>query len=214
MKQKNPFIVLGYNGPKYFCDRKKETAKLIAAEIVNGGKIGFYSDYKYINRPDKFFDDSEKKLGICISAAPKKPFEKTLNLFPKNVIIGVGCKKNTEAKALESFLTEMLEKFGIDIERVIEIHTIDLKKEEAAILSFAEKYGLSLRFYSCDELMRTEGEFSGSDFVKSITGADNVCERSACASGGKLIIGKQSMHGMTFAAAESEVILDFEREIL
>ena len=31
MKQKNPFLTAGYAGEEYFCDRKKETSRLIAA---------------------------------------------------------------------------------------------------------------------------------------------------------------------------------------
>ena len=46
MKQKNPFIVLGYNGPKYFCDRKKETAKLIAA-IENDRNVTLIAPRRY-----------------------------------------------------------------------------------------------------------------------------------------------------------------------
>ena len=46
MKQKNPFIVLGYNGPEYFCDRKKETAKLIAA-IENDRKVTLIAPRRY-----------------------------------------------------------------------------------------------------------------------------------------------------------------------
>lgn len=31
MKQNNPFVIVGYNGPEYFCDREKDTAKLLAS---------------------------------------------------------------------------------------------------------------------------------------------------------------------------------------
>lgn len=30
MKPNNPFLVYGYNSPEYFCDRKKETEKIIS----------------------------------------------------------------------------------------------------------------------------------------------------------------------------------------
>ena len=46
MKQKNPFIVLGYNGPEYFCDRKKETAKLVAA-IENDRNVTLIAPRRY-----------------------------------------------------------------------------------------------------------------------------------------------------------------------
>ena len=63
-------------------------------------------------------------------------------------------------------------------------------------------------------LMRVEGSFSHSDFVMKTTGADSVCERSAAAGGGKIIVSKQMGRGVTFAAAETRVTIDFERDIL
>ena len=38
MKEKNPFIIYGYDGPDLFCDRKAETEKLVAA-IENGRNV-------------------------------------------------------------------------------------------------------------------------------------------------------------------------------
>ena len=53
--------------------------------------------------------------------------------------------------------------------------------------------------------MAQEGEFSSSEFVKSITGCDNVCERSVSACGcRKIIVSKESFDGMTFAAGVLE----------
>ena len=46
MKQNNPFVVVGYNGPEYFCDREKETAKLIAA-IENDRNVTLIAPRRY-----------------------------------------------------------------------------------------------------------------------------------------------------------------------
>lgn len=35
---KNPFVIYGYKGPEYFCDRRKETQKLISA-LDNGRNV-------------------------------------------------------------------------------------------------------------------------------------------------------------------------------
>ena len=89
-----------------------------------------------------------------------------------------------------------------------------MKKNEKAIAAFAEKYKIPLKFYTNEELMNVRGEFSSSEFVMKTTGADNVCERSALAGGGKLLVPKQTENGVTFAAAETDIIIDFERDIL
>ena len=38
MESNNPFIIVGYQGPNYFCDREKETQKLLSW-IENGSNI-------------------------------------------------------------------------------------------------------------------------------------------------------------------------------
>lgn len=42
IKLDNPFAVIGYSGPKYFCDREEETEKLISA-LKNGWNISMIS---------------------------------------------------------------------------------------------------------------------------------------------------------------------------
>ena len=46
MKQNNPFVVVGYNGPEYFCDREKDTAKLMAA-IENDRNVTLIAPRRY-----------------------------------------------------------------------------------------------------------------------------------------------------------------------
>lgn len=38
----NPFLITGYQGPDYFCDREKETASLMSA-LKNGKNITLIS---------------------------------------------------------------------------------------------------------------------------------------------------------------------------
>ena len=189
-----------------------ELAKLIAAEIIDGGSIGFYSDFECKNVPDF---SRNGKLGICIShSTGKAPFEQTLHLVPRNVVVGVGCRKNTDTADFERFVISQLEANGLSIHCVSQIGTIDLKKDERAILSFAEKYEIPLNFYSSEQLANVKGEFDSSDFVAKITGVDNVCERSAMMCGKRLTVKKQAMNGMTFAAAEMPIDIDFDRRVL
>ena len=46
MKQGNPFVLVGYEGPEYFCDRVAETKELARA-IVNGGNVALLSPRRY-----------------------------------------------------------------------------------------------------------------------------------------------------------------------
>ena len=63
--------------------------------------------------------------------------------------------------------------------------------------------------------MKAEGDFTKSEFVRSITGVDNVCERSTVLfSGGKLVIRKTAHNSVTVAAAEMPVKIDFTKKVI
>ena len=54
---------------------------------------------------------------------------------------------------------------------------------------------------AADELRAVRGEFTPSEFVKSITGVDNVCERAALRNAETLLVKKTARSGVTVAAA-------------
>ena len=58
--------------------------------------------------------------------------------------------------------------------------------------------------------MSLEGEFSRSEFVRSVTSVDCVCERSAVYFGGELILKKTAKDGMTIALAKKMITPRFD----
>ena len=90
---------------------------------------------------------------------------------------------------------------GWDLRAVKQVGTIDLKRDEAGLLAFCASLGVPLTTYTAEELKAAQGKFTPSDFVRSVTGVDNVCERSAVLSGGRLTVPKQARDGVTVAVA-------------
>ena len=190
-------------------------AKEVASAVLDGENTGFASPYEYINMPNDVTADTDCRTGIYVGNDDIKPFPVTLRLVPKNIVIGVGCKRGTDCAVIENAVMTALADNGIAFERICGAATIDLKADEKGIVGFCCKHGLEMSVYSAKELMETVGDFTSSDFVKSITGTDNVCERSAVrCSGGKLVMHKTAAEGVTVAAAEKPILLDFERKML
>ena len=136
---------------------------------------------------------------------PEDPAD-ALYLIPRILTLGIGCRKGTAGDRISDAVLEMLEKNGIFRQAVSGIASIDLKKNEAGLLAFAKEWQLPAIFYTADELRAVSGEFSSSSFVKSVTGVDNVCERSAVLLAGKnggLLIGKHKWEGVTAAVGIS-----------
>ena len=190
-------------------------AKAVASAVLDGKKIGFMSDYKAVNIPDIFVKGSESDIGIYIGEADIKPFPLTLRLLPKNIVVGIGCKRGTNLSDIENSVRCAIENAGISFDRICSVATIDLKADENGLLMFCKKYDLQMMTYTALELSDVEGDFTSSDFVKTVAGVDNVCERSAVKSSrGKLVIHKTASHGVTVAAAEKPIVIDFKRRTL
>ena len=127
----------------------------------------------------------------------------------------MGGRKGKEPEEIAEFIRRCLKKNGIAAEQVYALASIDIKKEEQGFLSWSRKEKVPFYTYSAGELLRVEGEFHGSEFVKKQTGVDNVCERAAlrvCAGRGKLLQEKQAEHGMTLAIAKREWSVSFDGE--
>ncbi|MDO4862646.1 MAG: cobalt-precorrin 5A hydrolase [Ruminococcus sp.] len=192
-----------------------EASKAVASAVLDCERIGFFSAYEYVNMPDELTGSLECQTGICVVNSDFKPFPVTLRLVPKNIVLGIGCKRGTDCDTIEKAVLAALKAADIAIERVCAAATIDIKSNEQGLLGFCKKYGFELHTYTASELAETEGDFSASDFVQSVTGVDNVCERSAVkCSGGKLVLRKTAADGVTVAAAEKPLILDFGKKVL
>ncbi len=188
-----------------------EEIKTISAGLLNREKIGFKSHFSVtgevpggIYMVDERVEEFSKGICLCHDEN-EKPFRHTLNLIPRNIVVGVGCRRDTDSKAFEEFILENLHACKISVKAVSCMASIDLKKEEKCIEDFCEKYKIPRRFFSAEELMKIKGSFHHSDFVERTTGTDNVCERSAAAAGAKeFILEKKSKDGMTAAIGAAD----------
>lgn len=105
--------------------------------------------------------------------------EGALYLIPRAVTLGIGCRRGISEEAVQKAVRQILEDAGVFRQAVSGIASIDLKKEEQGLLAFAGNLGLPLIFYKAEELNAVPGIYTGSDFVRNVTGVDCVCERSA-----------------------------------
>jgi cobalt-precorrin 5A hydrolase len=162
-----------------------------------------------------------KKITLSIKGFPPKErvdvivaddtdAEYSLLLKPRQYTVGIGLKRGKEAEELEKFFLETIKSVGIAASDVYAICTIDIKEDEPAILNLREKYRIPVLSFDKEILERTNGDFTSSEFVKSVTGVDNVCERAAVAgagAGAELILKKTALDGMTVAVAKRECVV-------
>lgn len=150
-----------------------------------------------------------------VVTSKNKPFDASLLLKPKLYAIGVGCKKGKEAEKLETWICENLDKVGISDKEVFALASIDVKKEEAGLIAWADKQKLPFFTYSAEELSAVSGDFDSSAFVEQQVGVGNVCERAAmraCGDSAELVLRKQSFDGMTIAIAKRTWSVKFDEK--
>lgn len=208
-------------------------AKKISARILNGERIGLYSALPLKGTvpgelvlsgkmtkengetkeaeaggtaPRAAARDGAQKLGIAVSfqRADGLRFESTLQLIPKAVFAGIGCKRGTSREKIEAAVSRCLIQAGICPEALCSVASIDQKKDEEGLCAWCKEKKLPFVTYPAEVLKRIKGDFAESAFVESVTGVSNVCERSAVAAAGKqgvLLCRKTVFDGVTVALA-------------
>ena len=146
-----------------------------------------------------------REIGVAVTEElTPAPWPVTLWLRPRVLVLGVGCKRGVEFSALAEAAEEFLEEAGVSPLSLAAVASIDIKKDEAAIIKLAEKYKVPFVTYGAEALNGARGRFSYSERVERETGVGCVCERAAvlAAEGGVLMRGKTIYPGVTLALAK------------
>ncbi|MBI5633451.1 MAG: precorrin-3B C(17)-methyltransferase [Nitrospirae bacterium] len=121
----------------------------------------------------------------------------------KNLVLGIGCNSGTSEQEIESAVIKTLADHNLSFLSLHSLSTIDIKKNEPGLVSFAAKFGLDLQTFGADELNTVKG-VTPSPAAKRATGAQAVAEPSALlAAGGRtLLVPKQKIGNVTVAVAK------------
>ena len=203
-------------------------AKAISAEVLaTGAKPACVdeaggSQEEEKNACEKTIDVERLQIGsyqVIVTPRDILTDEKMLQLIPRCIVAGVGCKKGTSADKVDRAVRDAFAKAGLRMEALCAVASIDLKKEEAGLQEFCAARKVPFETYTAEELRAVPGIFSASEFVTGVTGVDNVCERSAVkyasehgmnhgelllckqVDGGELLLRKQAQDGVTVALA-------------
>ncbi len=104
-KALNPFLTKGYRGPKYFCDRDKETETIIEG-MENGRNITIYGRRKLGKTAlIKHVFDILKDDFICIwvDLLPTQSFDDMINQLANNIYIAFENNKSLKKKFFDGF---------------------------------------------------------------------------------------------------------------
>lgn len=202
---------------KPFARLKKANSALLFGE-----ELHIFSDYEIgLSEKEKVkiyslnqlsSQQSKDVFEIIISNKNYKLKQNQLQLIPQNIVLGIGCRKNTSFLDLKKALNQFLADFNLAKESIKKLATIDLKKEETGILRLAAENDWPLEIIEREQIKLVEKQLDikKSDFVKKITGVYAAAAPAAvlASDSANLIIDKKKYPGITLAAVEEEIEIE------
>ena len=203
-------------------DDFRDNVLKINSMLVNNEEVHLYIDGNYKINHNGFTLYDEKtdldKVRNLVVVTNKKYINKMLNknienlnekiikVTPKDIVIGVGCKKNTDSDHMKNSLIKFLKEYNIDINSVKEIGSIEIKKDEKAIIDLAKFLDVKFKTFSVEEISKVDYLYEKSYWVKKNVGVYSVSDPVAhLLSEGRVIINKQKYDGITFSIGRIDI---------
>lgn len=196
---KSPDVIAKEN--ELIIDNMKK-AKCISALMVNGENIAFKDEENVIELPKGYTANLQIARGI-VYVTNKLDYLKgyddivKLKLIRKNIIIGVGCRKDYSVETMKVIVREKLKEYNMDERAVKTVASSSVKSEEKAIVELARFLGAQFKTFSNGNIKTVQYKYRGSKFVEDHIGVKAVCEPCVELSGGTIIVNKLNLSGMT-----------------
>lgn len=175
-----------------------EKAKNVTALIVDGKEVELK-----LPKNVKIADEKQNPEGIII-VSNRENIE-SVRIYPKNLVIGVGCKRDTPTEHIMQGIGLAMEKNNLSMKSIKKLATVDIKADEKGLIECSEILGKELVIISRDDIKKVEEQFEGSSFVKKQIGVSAVSEPCALLASngkGKFLEKKYIYDGMTVSIYE------------
>lgn len=185
--------------------------KTISAKLLAGKKVYIKSDFKVKNLPKRMMLTKDNIYDLYITYK-NIHLDNELILIPEVINVGLGARKNKDFSDVIELFEKVFEENNLNIKALKNFASIDIKKDEQAFFEISRKFDKKFYYFTKDELLEVEGNFTASKFVEKTVGVNNVCERAAKILGGEIILNKISQNGVTMAVALDDIIIDFKEK--
>lgn len=181
-----------------------QSAKEVTSLIVDGKQVEILLP-KNVKIRENYEKNTNPEGVILLS---NKKTLKITRLYSKNIILGIGCKKDTKENEIIKAIETVMEKHNLDMRSVKHIATVDVKKEEIGLIKASEILGKNLVIIAREEIKKVQHMFEGSDFVEKNIGVRAVSEPVAYLSSsrtGCFLERKAKYNGITISVYEEEI---------
>ncbi len=205
----------------------KEKIKIVSTAMLNGLPVALVCEQSLYERfyqntphpPDYFKEpinvDIESYAAVCIISEKVHKvqpglLQKTLLIRPSNLVVGIGCNKNTAETEISEAVKRVFDDHKLSLLSVAEIATVKEKKTEAGLVAFARTMGKRLGWHSTDVLngVNAPNMSPPSVYAQKHIQAKGVAEPAALKTAGanaRLVVPKQKIGNVTVAVAKKSV---------
>lgn len=176
-----------------------ESAKNVTALIVDNKEVQIFLP--------KNVTKSSGKDGVIIISNREEI--KITKIYPKNLILGIGCRKDSKKETIEKFIKDSFKSLNLSLKSIKKIATVDVKKYEKGLIDLSKEWEIILEIISRDKIKEIENMFEKSKFVEQTIGVGAVsepCAYLASLKNGKFLLKKAKRDGITLSIYEEKDI--------
>jgi len=194
-------------GQDLVCE-SKEGMTQASAKLVNTGCLRIFSEVAVASLPQGLVQVAGPELADIMVTSRLGDYGSAVVFRPKNMVVGVGCNRGVPVTELRQACEELFAEQNLSQLSIRNLASIDLKQDEAGLLSFAAEQGWRLEFFSKEELNRVENVVVSEAALRNV-GAIGVAEPAALlsAQSNDLLVGKRKWHNVTMAVARANCTL-------
>ena len=188
--------------------------KAVNIEILAGEKVQVHDPENWLGLRDSVREGADSfrlvdegawnpdKPGVWVSWKAREPEKDMLVLNPPCLAVGVGCRKGTSARDIESFIVSTLKEHGLAVKSLLALGTISDKDQEPGLLFAAANLQKALFFFEPEKLKKVTVP-NPSERVEKHMGVPSVCEATAMllAETEELLVPKVKSKDVTLAVA-------------
>jgi len=201
-----------------------ENVTAVSAAVLNGATVGIYqdsgeSDWWPRERPwpghlhkvalleelvSPVYQAALVITSRSLARIPQPIRDKAVVYYPRSLVVGIGCRKSIAKEEIAGAVDRVFQEHGLAFGSIRKLATADIKRNEPALVSYAEEHGLVIQSFKAEELNRVKPLPNPSAAALRFVGLQGVAEPAALLSAGAdhLLVEKNKIGPVTVAVAQ------------
>ncbi|PHM69698.1 cobalamin biosynthesis protein CbiG [Xenorhabdus sp. KJ12.1] len=170
-------------------DNFRESVKTVNQMLVNGKRVGIWFHPDLSGEKNRY----DIRGFIPVASLEERPeldalvyvsYERTnimlaipvFKLIPRRIVAGIGCRRGVEPEQCAELLERHLLELNLEPLALKAIGSIELKKDEPALIQLSQQHQIPFQTFSVNQLSRYEQVFPTSEFVRKTVGIGSVSQ--------------------------------------